>query len=186
MHDHTYIPSAWLTECDTVWVSHFCSHCALSHSLLAYSSCYLIFVALFFTCPRSLITLSPYSPLLSSHLSLLCHIIHPVRRSRPISPSLTPNLSLLLSSLHPIAPSALSLTPSSIFLPFWLSSPFLFHHISSLVQQSVWLAERLWVAVTHKMRTHMLSHTHTQRNAHVSTHTHLFWCCLSSCQSHLP
>lgn len=114
-------------------------------------------LSLLSTCPRPLIFLSSHHPLLSSHLSLLYHITHPVRTSHPISPSLTPNLSLLLSSLHPVTPAALSPSPSSIFLPFWLSSPFLFHPFSSLPHHfftACLVSRQAKVSVTH-IHTHI-------------------------------
>lgn len=69
---------------------------------------------------------------LSSHCSLLFDITHPACTSHPISPSLTPNLFLLLSSLHLVAPAALAPFHTSIFPPFWLLCPFVFHRISSV------------------------------------------------------
>lgn len=69
---------------------------------------------------------------LSSHCSLLFDITHPACTSHPISPSLTPNLFLLLSSLHLVAPGALAPFHTSIFPPFWLLCPFVFHRISSV------------------------------------------------------
>lgn len=164
-HTHTHIVSVWLIECDTVWLLHFAQNAPPPSLSLSFCPVTSSFYPSSSPVPYPLITPSSLYPLLSSHLSLLCHITHPVRRSLPISPSLTPppiylassRLSIPLLPLPSLPPPHPSCHPSDfgvLFLFHPISSPS--HHLFTLCLVS----RSAKVSVTHS-RMHMCTHTHT-------------------------
>lgn len=133
-----------------IWGFLSCSDSPPAFLLFFITSSFITLVHPFSSFDYSLPPLSLSPPPLSPHLSLLCHITHPDWMSLPISPSLTPALSFFLSSHHHVALTALFASPSSIILPSWLLSPFLFHSISSIPRQlfTISLVSRMAMSVS--------------------------------------